>query len=86
MNGVLAGVVVGTCIGAALTALAVRWHQRRKPIPAVSADGDRDAVASQFASHAAELHRQIERLADVLAGDDAVLRERLRRFEPGSPS
>ena len=44
---------------------------------------DRQAVTADFAVHASAVRRQVSEYADVLAGGDASLRERLRRFEGG---
>lgn len=87
----MTGFVVGVLLGAA-TAGAVAyglWWRWRCPDPEAHqsddelTDADREAVAKEFAAHAVAVRRQVSDYADLLAGDDAELRERLRRFEGG---
>lgn len=49
--------------------------------PETLTEADRASVAHEFAAHAEAMQREVGRDADLLAGDDAVLRERLRTFE-----
>jgi hypothetical protein len=53
---------------------------RREPAILLT-EADRAAVAQEFAQHAAAVRSQVTAFADELAGDDVLLRERLRRFE-----
>ena len=83
--------LAGWCVGVVVTA-PLAWSywkgwakQHVCPDPSaheLSAD-DHEVIAASFATHTAAVHRQVAEYGDVLAGEDAVLRERLRRFERG---
>lgn len=47
---------------------------------------DYQALSSEFKRHTEAVHTQVSRYADVLAGEDPVLRQRLRQFEGGGRS
>lgn len=49
-------------------------------------EADYQELSLEVARHAAAVQRQVSHYADVLAGDDTVLRERLRQFEGGGRS
>ncbi len=80
------GALCGAPVGAALAALTRllwirRHHQPMTDIDLAQADsGTRRAALS---THAEVMRQQVAHFADTLAGDDLVLRERLRRFEWG---
>ncbi len=90
MTALVLGGVIGAFVGAATAlATAVALLQAREcPDPdAHQLTGqDRDAVAAEFATHALAVRRQVAEFADQLAGDDPVLRARLRQFEAGERS
>lgn len=87
MTGVLLGGVLGSTISTVLTLLVtVRWTRRHTcPDPEAHelTENDREAVAADFAAHASAVRRQVSEYAEVLAGGDIALRERLRRIEGG---
>ncbi len=80
------GVVTG------VTALGVVWLLKSKPgkttqCPDPDAhlldDADRVAVESEFAAHAEAAKQGLHDYADLLAGGDLVLRDRLRMLADG---
>lgn len=73
--------LLGVALGA--SAVLVRLRSRRCPDPAahVLTDADREQGEREFAGHVAASHRAVSEFADALAGDDRILRARLRRFE-----
>lgn len=92
LSGVL-GAVLGALAGGGLGAVVTCRRQRQQAsVIDLELDEetlqeiDREAVAADFAAHASAVRRQVSEYADVLAGDDPELRERLRRFEAGAPS
>lgn len=77
------GLAIGAVLGAALSELATRMRARRvAQIPEVPEE-DRDLIEVNFAAHINHLQDEVSSFADRLAGDDALLRERLRGFEWG---
>lgn len=88
MTALLLGVGVGGLLvgaGVAYVVTVRRLSGRFCPDPdahELSAE-DRDHLTAEFAGHVSAVQRQVEDYADVLAAGDAVLRERLRRFEGG---
>lgn len=52
----------------------------------VLSEADYQVLAGEFQRHAEAVQAQVSRYADTLAGDDPVLRQRLRRFEGGATS
>lgn len=50
----------------------------------VLSEADYQILAGEFQRHAEAVQAQVSRYADTLAGDDPVLRQRLRRFEGGA--
>ncbi len=52
----------------------------------VLSETDYQALSSEFQRHTEAVQTQVSRYADVLAGDDPVLRQRLRQFEGGGRS
>ncbi|WP_454163013.1 hypothetical protein [Gordonia iterans] len=87
MIGVLVAGVLGGGVGSVVIALIDAKRLFRVTCPDPDAheltEDDREAVASEFAAHASAVQRQVSEYADVLAGGDVGLRERLRRFEGG---
>lgn len=94
----MSGVVLPGVLGAVLGALAggglvaVVTCRRQEPQASVVdlesgeetlQEIDREAVAADFAATASAVRRQVSEYADVLAGGDIALRERLRRFVGG---
>lgn len=79
----LLGIAGGGLASAALTVVATRGRRCVEPSVHELTDEDREAVATEFAVHASAVHRGVSEYADVLAGGDPDLRERLRRFEGG---
>lgn len=82
----MVGLVGGGLIGAALTALMYELRRRTASALDELSDDDRDAISAQFAQHSQSMRQQVTQFADTLAGDDPVLRERLRQFEGGEAS
>lgn len=87
----IAGIAIGTLLGGAvagLTAWFLVRHLRNatkctcREVPALP-ETDREVISKEFAAHAVTVRRQVTKYADVLAGDDPVLRERLRQIELG---
>ena len=87
MTGVCAAGLLGGVVGSVTTVLLALWLSHRTTRPGaevrVLSDADREPVAADFAVHASAVRRQVAEYADMLAGDDSRLRERLRRFEGG---
>lgn len=83
MTGLLIGFAVGGLFGTAVTVLAYELRRRRSVGVDELTDDDREVITRQFAEHSASMRHQVMEFADKLAGDDPVLRERLRRFETG---
>lgn len=87
----LAGMCIGFALGIRGSArvtgrLSRGWLRIRRLLghegPVTLTQTDRDALASEFAVHTTAVREQVAQFADELAGDDPVLRARLRRFEP----
>ena len=83
---------VGTLVGGAATGLVMWWRVRLlrsatecadREVPTLLAQ-DRDAISEEFTAHATAVRKQVSEYADMLAGEDPVLRERLRQIETGS--
>ncbi|MEY1676107.1 hypothetical protein AB4Z55_18220 [Gordonia sp. ABKF26] len=73
--------LVGVAVGASAVFLHLRGRRCPDPAAHVLTDADREQVEREFASHVAAAHRAVSEFADALAGDDRILRARLRRFE-----
>ncbi|MGL4338983.1 MAG: hypothetical protein ACRCYU_17970 [Nocardioides sp.] len=90
LAGLTAGIAVGVRYAAKISALAARgWGGvtrliRRDP-EVVLTDADRDALTTEFATHAASVRDQVSHFADELADGDPLLRARLRHFEQHEP-
>lgn len=88
MTGALVGGFLGAAVGSVVTlAVVLTWVKaRRWPGPEAHelTDDDREAVAAEFGLHASAVQRQVSDYADLLAGGDVQLRERLRYFEGGA--
>ncbi|MBZ5736073.1 hypothetical protein K8Z61_16380 [Nocardioides sp. TRM66260-LWL] len=88
----LLGVVLGALARGLVAVVTCRRQGQQASVIELDLDEetlqeiDREAVAADFAAHASAVRRQVSEYADVLAGDDPELRERLRRFETGAPS
>lgn len=89
LSGLL-GAVLGVLAGGGIIAVVMRRGQElQASVIDLQMDEetlqeiDREAVAADFAVHASAVRRQVSEYADVLAGGDVALRERLRRFEGG---
>ena len=80
-GGTLVGLVIGACVAVWL----MRSRSIRCPDPEAHGltEDDRAQIAAEFEAHTTALHRQVTKYADALAGDDPVLRARLRQFEQG---
>lgn len=87
MTAALAGGVLGAAVGSVVTlAIVVTWGRAwlcQEQAAHELTDGDRDAVAAEFAAHATAVRQQVSDYANLLAGGDTLLRERLRAFEGG---
>lgn len=83
MTGLAVGLTIGVVLGATIADLAARLRRRREPGPVDVLDEDRDLIEVNFAAHINHLRDEVSGFADRLAGDDPVLRERLRMFERG---
>ncbi|MGL5826322.1 MAG: hypothetical protein ACRCYU_16145 [Nocardioides sp.] len=90
LTGLAAGITVAVRYGAKISTWVSRaWGEftrriRREPT-VILTDADRDALAAEFATHAASVRGQVSHFADELANGDPVLRARLRRFEQPDP-
>lgn len=84
MSGFWFGVLCGAPAGAALAVLTgylrAKAHASSWEVPGLT-DSDRAVLVEEFTTHARAMQQQVARFADTLAGDDVVLRERLRNFE-----
>ena len=86
----IAGFAIGMFLGTAVTGLAwwCTFKLRTKvgrssgEVPVLLQE-DRAVISDQFAAHAVAVQKQVSEYADVLAGNDPVLRERLRQIEIG---
>ena len=78
----IVGLAIGAVLGLAVGAVLGRLSPRSEVVPELSED-DREQLADQFRTHTDAVAEQVGLFADELAGDDVVLRERLRRFERG---
>jgi hypothetical protein len=77
------GLAIGAIVGAALAKLAANLMRRREaPLPQVPEE-ERDLIEINFAAHINHLREEVSNFAERLAGDDVLLRERLRDFEWG---
>lgn len=86
MTGLLIGLVAGGVLGAAAHALALKLRRITPTADArVLTDDDREYVAD-FEAHYVDVWQQVANFADRIAGDDSLLRERLRMFEQGDRS
>lgn len=84
MTGLLLGLVVGGAAGTAVTLwITKRRTHEASSVSAGVSDEERDHLEVNFASHVNHMRDQVSSFADQLAGDDVLLRERLRRFERG---
>lgn len=87
MIGLACGLAVGTLIGATFSGMPARLRDRSKtPIAPEVSELERDDIEVNFAAHLEVMRGHVSDFADKLAGDDAVLRERLRSFEWGGRS
>ncbi len=83
---------VGTLVGGIATGLVMWWRMRplRSAIEHVDREGsgrleqDRVVISEEFTAHAVAVRKQVSEYADMLAGEDPILRERLRQIETGS--
>lgn len=73
--------LVGVAVGASGVALRLRSRRCPDPPAHVLTDADREQVEREFAGHVAAARRAVSEFADAIAGDDRILRARLRRFE-----
>lgn len=78
------GLVAGAGVGVVVTILVAnsRRTDSQFVVEEVSEE-DRDQIEVNFAAHLEHLRGQVSDFADVLAGGDVLLRERLRVFEGG---
>ncbi len=86
MSAFWIGALCGAPVGAALAALTgLLWINRHhKPMTDICpADADSNTSRAALTTHAEARRQQVAHFADTLAGDDLVLRERLRQFEWG---
>lgn len=69
------------------------WLHPQHVLPAVGrevndeaalTEADYQMLAADFEAHATAVRAEVSRYADLLAGDDPVLRQRLRQFESGA--
>lgn len=74
--GILVGVILGWLVASSHEVPAAREHQ-------TLTDQDRDAIEAQFLTHARASQAEVSRYADVLAGDDQLLRARLQQIQGG---
>jgi len=78
------GLAIGTGIGVLASTLAAKLRGRRITRRPVRIDPEEhDDLEANFAAHIASMREQVSDFADKLAGDDPLLRERLRVFEGG---
>ena len=78
-----ATLAVGAAGGAAAAYLVLRGRICSDVDAHVLGEDDRAEIAEQFKEHARAVREQISGYADLLAGGDPQLRERLRLFEAG---
>ncbi len=83
MTGLAVALAIGVAFGASIAELAAKLRQRRKGGSMDVPDEDRDLIEVNFAAHINHLRDEVSDFADRLAGDDPLLRERLRSFEWG---
>lgn len=74
---------IGLTIGATATYLLMQRRSCPEPDAHELGDDDRALIAEQFKVHTQAVREQVSTFADTLAGDDTLLRERLRLFETG---
>jgi hypothetical protein len=78
------GLAIGTGIGVLASTLVARLRDRRSAHRPEHIDPEgHDDLEANFAAHIASMRSQMSDFADKLAGDDPLLRERLRSFERG---
>lgn len=80
------GALCGAPVGAALAALTrLLWirHHHQQVTDIDLADADSGTSRAALTTQAEVMRQQVAHFADTLAGDDLVLRERLRQFEWG---
>lgn len=85
----IAGIAIGALLGGAVAGLTAWLVVRQMPIKTERTDRevpalleeDRNVISEEFAAHAVAVRKQVSEYADMLAGEDPVLRERLRQFE-----
>lgn len=85
MSAFWIGALCGAPVGAALAAFArLLWIKRHhQPMTDIHLAADSGTCRAALTTHAETMRQQVAHFADTLAGDDLVLRERLRRFECG---
>jgi hypothetical protein len=86
VTGLAVGLAIGVMLGASIAELAARLRHRREVGSVEVPDEDRDLIEVNFAAHINHLRDEVSDFADRLAGDDQLLRERLRAFERGGQS
>lgn len=80
------GLALGAVCGVAATWLIGTMRRREiSPLDEVTGE-DCDTIEVNFAAHINHLRDEVSDFADRLAGDDVLLRERLRAFETGDRS
>lgn len=84
MTGLVIGLVVGSVLGHAINVLVKRLRHEELAGPT---DDPSDEACTQIdvklAAHVDHMRSQVSTFADELAGDDVLLRARLRMFERG---
>jgi hypothetical protein len=77
------GLAIGAGVGAIVTMLVAKLRRIDSAEVEEVSEEDRDHIEANFAAHLEHMRGQVSDFADALAGDDPLLRERLRMFEGG---
>lgn len=94
MNGFvsLLDFAIGALVGGAATSLVMWWRMRGLRVETertcreapTLVEHDRVVISDEFTARAVAVRKQVSEYADMLAGEDPILRERLRQIEAGS--
>lgn len=79
----LGGLLVGAGVAHVVTLRRLQSQPRPDPDSHPLKEKDREQLTAEFVGHVSAVRQQVSEYADALAGEDAVLRTRLRAFEAG---
>lgn len=86
MIALACGLAIGAGVGLVVPNIVAKLRRTDSHVVEEVSEEEHDQIEVNFAAHLEHMRGQVSDFADVLAGDDPVLRERLRVFEGGGRS